>query len=278
MAPAAPALSRSGSSNSNTGPSFAVARNRFTLLAGSEPKSRGTNDCGRDCHRLFDAARSLRSYEDWSHQDQHDFDLVRGGLRPGTPTCTVAAFLPGRACFEVHAALAKRPCKAIERLPDTVVEEGAAKRQIEPYFEEKDASTFSAEEIRNRAPRTVQPWQPCYHPGRACSSFTGTEDAGQDELFPICTCKRNGTWCEPGCGCELDCNERFKGCNCAARGRACKGKSDTSNGRTAGCPCVEAMRECHRELCAGHRDKVCAAMRFQSDNAVVSRIVLLCLL
>ncbi|KAK9900044.1 SET domain-containing protein [Cystobasidium minutum MCA 4210] len=139
----------------------------------------------------------------------------------------------------------------------------AGHKNIDP-FEDKEGE-FSAAELRMRVPRAVLPWSPCHHPGKPCSSFTGKEDSSGVH----CTCRRNGTWCEPGCGCPVDCSERFPGCDCAKFGKECRlSQEDSKGNKISGCPCQEHFRECHVEVCAGHDDKKCRLMSLQDDRAI----------
>lgn len=130
---------------------------------------------------------------------------------------------------------------------------------------------FTADELRMRVPRTGLPWAPCYHPGKPCSSFTGKEERKEGQF---CSCRYNGTWCEPGCGCPVDCPERFPGCDCAKEGRDCRSGYEDARGRIVnGCPCAEHYRECHIEVCAGHDEKKCRLMSYQDDRAIVSGLI-----
>lgn len=140
-------------------------------------------------------------------------------------------------------------------------------RYVNPF--DDAGGDVSAAEMRMRVPRAVLPWSPCHHPGKPCSSFTGKEDSSGEH----CTCRKNGTWCEPGCGCPVDCSERFPGCECGKEGKECKiGSEDAKGNRIMGCPCQEHFRECHVEICAGHDEKKCRLMSLQDDRAIVSQI------
>lgn len=149
----------------------------------------------------------------------------------------------------------------------------AGHKYVNPF--DDAGGEFSAAELRMRVPRAVLPWSPCHHPGKPCNSFTGKEELSGEH----CTCRRNGTWCEPGCGCPVDCSERFPGCECAKEGKECRvGSEDAKGNKTMGCPCQEHFRECHVEVCAGHDDKKCRLMSLQDDRAVVSRVLCQCLI
>jgi hypothetical protein len=124
---------------------------------------------------------------------------------------------------------------------------------------------FSQSEMVMRVPRAVLPWSPCHHPGRPCNSFNGRED----HKGVHCSCRRNGTWCEPGCGCPVDCSDRFPGCQCAKEGKDCRLPPEDAKGK-GGCPCAEHFRECHVEVCAGHNERKCRLMSLQHGEKVVS--------
>lgn len=55
-----------------------------------------------------------------------------------------------------------------------------------------------------------------------------------------CPCVKEKVMCEKSCFCDVDCPRRWKGCSCAASGKACS---------TAQCPCVRWNRECDPDLC-----------------------------
>lgn len=274
-------------------------RNRFAgPIRSKRQRDRSDVGCGAECYLRVDRGSNTAAaaaFEQWSQADKDEFNLVMGSMTSETTACIFAAFMSRRVCHEVEPILTERlrlesrlsqaedemggsirngSFKKHKRLQSgsNVLHEMQTQREIEPpWVAAADTNEFSTEELRMRVPRTVLPWQPCYHPGRPCSSFTGKEDPGEDESDPYCTCKRNGTWCEPGCGCPLDCGERFAGCKCAANGKECKGGQEDARGKhQPGCPCIDHMRECHPELCAGHTDKHCKGMAVQADNAIVS--------
>lgn len=172
---------------------------------------------------------------------------------------------PHKSIIEKHRSKRK---KVKDHEDERQRDVAAGHRTIDPF--EGEEGEFSAAEMRMRVPRAVLPWSPCHHPGKPCSSFTGKEDSSG----PHCTCRRNGTWCEPGCGCPVDCSERFSGCGCAKDGKECKlGTEDSKGNEITGCPCQEHFRECHVEICAGHDDKKCRLMSLQDDRAIVSLLV-----
>ncbi len=71
---------------------------------------------------------------------------------------------------------------------------------------------------------------PCSHGTGACEGLE-------------CSCAGSKVWCDKFCGCPPECERRFKGCDCAARGRKeC----------AEGCQCLATSRECDPALCAGH--------------------------
>lgn len=74
-------------------------------------------------------------------------------------------------------------------------------------------------------------YQPCSHGRLGCY---GTH----------CTCIHSKVWCDKFCGCAPDCPRRFRGCDCAAKGKPCSKK--------AGCPCSALSRECDPALCSTH--------------------------
>lgn len=227
-----------------------------------------------------------------------------------TPSCLLASYLTRRTCVDVAMAIKHDKILAAfalsgssgrssghlpsPELPDSdsnMTDSAAHKALLDKHrskkrkkdhedARQKDVATghkyvnpfddaggdFSAAEMRMRVPRAVLPWSPCHHPGKPCNSFTGKEDASGEH----CTCRKNGTWCEPGCGCPVDCSERFPGCECGKEEKECRiGSEDAKGNKTTGCPCVEHCRECHVETCAGHDEKKCRLMSLQDDRAIV---------
>ncbi len=69
----------------------------------------------------------------------------------------------------------------------------------------------------------LKEFQPCDHDG-PCT-------------MAVCSCLRNGSFCEKFCACPVDCKHKFQGCRC--RG-GCTSKA---------CPCFAASRNCDPDLC-----------------------------
>lgn len=224
---------------------------------------------------------------------------VAASLPQDSTSCVIASFLSGRSCRDVYLALqspepitgsngtsrsvaeiiAKARRRGNERASLVLKEQQVALAQMHPFVESSETAKdgkenedgYTEEELAMRVPKTVLPWVPCYHPGRSCDSFTGKEGPGPYGDGAWCSCKRSGTWCEPGCGCPLDCTERIKGCDCHRLGKECKVPTEDAKGRSQpGCKCIEYNRECHPELCHGHLEKGCKSMIVQTDKAVVS--------
>ncbi|KAF2454344.1 hypothetical protein BDY21DRAFT_109824, partial [Lineolata rhizophorae] len=73
-----------------------------------------------------------------------------------------------------------------------------------------------------------RPFYPCSHPGKTCETAE-------------CSCYRRQMPCEKTCGCAVSCARRFRGCTCAASGRACNNETR--------CECQKTRRECDPDLC-----------------------------
>ena len=73
-----------------------------------------------------------------------------------------------------------------------------------------------------------QPFTPCNHLG-PCNASTN------------CDCFKQDITCEKSCACADSCARRFRGCQCAARGKPCR-----SNEK---CDCWRLNRECDPDLC-----------------------------
>ena len=77
-----------------------------------------------------------------------------------------------------------------------------------------------------------EPFYPCSH--------EGTCEEAQ------CRCFRTKVTCEKSCACPPDCERRFRGCQCAQRGKVCF--------QNPHCDCYRLNRECDADLC-----KTCGA-------------------
>ena len=98
---------------------------------------------------------------------------------------------------------------------------------IQPKTDPRDANYWVDHSITHLHDER-KPWKPCSHVG-IC------------EGNPECTCWREKVTCEHFCQCPKDCVRRFRGCNCAAKGKPC---FDNSN-----CDCNILNRECDPWLC-----------------------------
>ena len=72
-----------------------------------------------------------------------------------------------------------------------------------------------------------EPFYPCSHEG-SC----------EEEQ---CRCFRMKITCEKSCACSADCERRFRGCQCAQKGKVCF--------QNAACDCYRLNRECDEDLC-----------------------------
>ncbi|KAI5809847.1 hypothetical protein DFH27DRAFT_461038, partial [Peziza echinospora] len=70
-------------------------------------------------------------------------------------------------------------------------------------------------------------FKPCTHRGPCTSD---------------CQCVKDKVMCEKACSCDPDCPRRWRGCTCAASGKACT--------QASACPCVKWNRECDPDLCS----------------------------
>ena len=293
-------LERSFSVSSNNSNLSASMRSRLSIQARRKVREKGIVGCD-DVSCIVrdplspDFIRDKRdfgsqAFDLWSKRDIAEFETVASMLPENQLTsCTIARFLTRRDCKEVEIALQLlRDADGTLLLPRRKETEASFLQSIQEQQKElsklhqaphhhaandqpatEEAAAALRSELELRAPRVLLPWVPCYHPGRHCSSFSGKEDAGPDGTTPWCSCKRSGAWCEPGCGCEPDCIDRFKGCDCAKLGKECKAGADDGKGRPLqGCLCLYHMRECHPDLCAGHAEKPCKEMSFATDKVI----------
>lgn len=91
-------------------------------------------------------------------------------------------------------------------------------------------------------------YKPCTHTGPCNSS---------------CPCVKAKVMCEKYCNCDADCPRRWRGCNCAASGRACSHNST--------CACVKWNRECDPDLCGtcGAAETLSPSNRYNEELAAV---------
>lgn len=86
--------------------------------------------------------------------------------------------------------------------------------------------------FKHLAPHSINWWErgpfyPCQHDGTC-------EDAQ-------CRCFREKIVCEKTCACSLDCQRRFRGCDCARANLTCW--------NNVKCDCFRMSRECDPDLC-----------------------------
>lgn len=221
-----------------------------------------------------------------------EFALRERRDRPPSADIEFIGIVKGKKILESENAAAKK--RKIEQLQSQ--HEKQRQRDVGAKSTKKraeDNESFSEMEIRLKMPRTAMPcvllpliddmqadvcwcsWSPCHHPGRSCDSFSGNESARD----VYCACKRNGTFCDVGCGCPVDCPDRFPGCRCAepknGSSGTCKAAYEDARGKVIpGCPCAASYRECHPELCAGHEETSgkCKFMMMQDDRQIVTTI------
>lgn len=89
-------------------------------------------------------------------------------------------------------------------------------------------------------------FKPCLHTGPCTSD---------------CPCVKDKVMCEKTCMCDADCPRKWKGCKCAASGKAC---SNATN-----CPCVRWNRECDPDLCGtcGAAETLSPSNRYDEELA-----------
>lgn len=90
----------------------------------------------------------------------------------------------------------------------------------------------------------------CYH--YFLNKETGQETQ-EAESCENCACKLRG-FCLPSCMCPPKCQIRMKGCTCCQVKKQGKNKQDSTKPLKCSdkqCPCREAERECHPEVCHG---------------------------